>query len=767
MNRRLSFAILVGAFAALALTPLKLGVSDPFLITPAEGTAPEMPTTAFRRDAVFPDTDSHAVPAGIARYGSWIGGPQFSGQHDTPWYQRRGQLTIMVAGYPASPPNQLALELKLRDGGTRTVPYEAPNPGETWEPWHIDLGSDVAAFRIRAVDGSTQSNGWLAFTEPFAMRYPVGRQLWAIAQIALALCLALTLLWGPGLAWVLRRPQRSTDGDLALAMLVGPMALAFIGGSSWVLGGIIPPVATARIGIAVMLVAIAYSCRKKHASGKLSREAGVTITAAVLVVGFAAAKANVSLGPAGELYGGTVSRTLAVGGHSDSRICYHVVQLVAHHFAPFSREATGYFAPWSFASRGPLGGLIAAPVVLATGADVPLGMPDQLWEPFDRQGFVVYRITMIALASLSVWAVFGLVATIVSPAWGMGAGAITLLSPFFVHELYFTWPKLIAAGCVLAAFLLALRHRWLRAGLLLGVGYLFHPLALLSAPFLALWSIGEQSDSTKRWTRLRALLAITVGALLLVAPWQGFATAFGVSQAVFVNYPRMADNAWATFSSWWLTRWHNAANTFIPLYLLSGNLEHESLNSVYVPSGFWVRASFVYWNTLPFALGLPTFCLLALKIGSAIRRSPWVALTVFVGPALLLIAYWGAADTGLMRHCGHVLFLTCIALGLWSVARDSNSTPGVGRVLLHPLLFGYRIIDIGVMAFGTTLINGLARGSGVFFFNDLVSIALATTSLLGAGVILVRGAKDISAARLDASGRMAPKAGGTKGFSST
>ena len=57
------------------------------------------------------------------------------------------------------------------------------------------------------------------------------------------------------------------------------------------------------------------------------------MAATTLIVGFGVAKANISVGPPGELDSGTVSRSLEVGAHSDSRISYHVVQLVAHHFA--------------------------------------------------------------------------------------------------------------------------------------------------------------------------------------------------------------------------------------------------------------------------------------------------------------------------------------------------------------------------------------------------------------------------------------------------
>jgi len=52
---------------------------------------------------------------------------------------------------------------------------------------------------------------------------------------------------------------------------------------------------------------------------------------------------------------------------------------------------------------------------------------------------------------------------------------------------------LIAAACALrVAFHFIRDRRPLAAGLTLAFGYLFHPLAILSAPFLALWLLAEQ-----------------------------------------------------------------------------------------------------------------------------------------------------------------------------------------------------------------------------------------------------------------------------------
>jgi hypothetical protein len=83
------------------------------------------------------------------------------------------------------------------------------------------------------------------------------------------------------------------------------------------------------------------------------------------VLGLAIDRSLWALGPIGELYGESISRTLEVGGRSDSRIPFVIVQLVAHGTAPFSDLANSYFSPFDFSSRGPLAGLASAQVVLA------------------------------------------------------------------------------------------------------------------------------------------------------------------------------------------------------------------------------------------------------------------------------------------------------------------------------------------------------------------------------------------------------------------
>jgi hypothetical protein len=747
---RLAWTVFALGVAALVMDRVQPGARPVSALEHLEPGDRTFGVGGFAARAVYPTTDMSGLPAGLETRGSWIQSDAFEGSFTTAWFKAARVVRIKVAGYPAQGDSvRLDLEVRRRDGSPTILPYRRADPGERWSDWIVRLPADVLSVRIRAVDSSTQARGWLAFSAPFTADGPVCRDLWSLLQIAATTCLALTLLYAPGLLWFAGR-QRG-PAEFALATLVGPLAVAALGVVCWAGGGRVSPATLAGIGVAVTLAVIGFLSRRRIAADWARREIAALVGVGALLAGFAVAKANLSYGPKGELYEGTVSRTLEASGHPDSRISYFMTQLIAQHLAPGSPEAAHYYAPWSLASRGPLAGLIAAPIVLATGAQVPEGVLDEEWRPFDRQGFVTYRITLIVLASLAAWAVFGVTAGLMGPAWGWLSAITTLLAPFFVHEMYFTWPKMIAATCVLAAFQFGRLRQGGRAGLALGVGYLFHPLALLSAPFLAVWLLGDRSLGPSG-LRARQALLCCIGTATLAVPWYAWGhlhPAMGASQDIFFSYFCMADNRGATLATWWSSRWQNFATTFVPFYLLATDQAHESINSVFGRSDGWIHFGFQYWNTLPFAIELPAFILLLPGLVAGIRRSPAAAGAVVIGPALLLIAYWGAADTGLMRQCGHVLFLATIVFGTWGLAQNPAPFSRLAvRLQLHPLFLALRVLDVAWMAFGTTLHRQLPGASGDWAGNDCLSLLAAAACLFGAVAWIAQGTRAFRPSRL-------------------
>ena len=697
---------------------------------------------AFASEGVVATERYEAVPAGLQVRGSWLGTDEFQGRHVTGWFKAAPKVSIMVAGYPMLPGNRLEVEVRSRAGLVSSVPFEIHNIGDTWLRWTISLPRDAEVVRILATDATTGAGGWLAFSEPFTSR-PVGwAQVWALFQLFTATCLALTLIYGPGLQWIAR--SGSGAAALAFAVLPGPLILAALGLLCWAAGGIVPPALVARIGIAMLLIWIGWQGWRRRAGPVWPHDIRLVLAVGALLSGFAVAKANVSFGPSGELFRDRVSRTLAVGNHSDSQISFHFVQVVAHHLSPYADQTKLYFAPWRFGSRGPLAGWVAAPLVLASGAKVPFDHPTHPWRPFDREGFAVYRIACIVLASLAAWVVFATVAVLASSHWARVALVMTALAPFFVHEMYFSWPKLIAGALVIAAFLAVYLGRPFAAGLVLAIAYLYHPLAALSAPFFGLWLIASRQDV--RWPqRLVAPVWFAAGALVLVIPWQIVGWLHpddGANQGIFVQYFFFADSAHATWPTWWRSRWDNFAHTFVPGYLLTADRAHESLNSAYGPSDRWVQTSFLWWNTLPFALGLPGFVVAFVAIAQAARHAFALTCVVLFGPALFLVAYWGAASTGLMRQCGHALFFSVIVLTAWSLARWRGAwSRRASSMLRHPACFAWRGVEIAAMAFGTTLLNRRPDFAGLFGWNDAISLLCAGALLTAVVRLLARSAR--------------------------
>jgi hypothetical protein len=741
---RLAWAIFALGVLALFAGPRRVPIEKTRPLAAVESADALPGSSAFTSEGVYASDRQEVLPHGIRIRGSWLGSDQFQGQHQTGWYRAVPKPSLMVSGYPMLSGNRLELEVRGAGDVVHRLPFEIHNVGEAWMRWTVALPADAASFRIVATDATRGHGGWLGFSEPFTSEPVIGAQLWSLFQLITTTCLVLTLLYGAGLLWFGRRPRPLTA--LACAILPGPLLLAGLGLACWMLGGTFPPALVARVGIATMLGWIGWTAWRRRTGADLPREVRIVVAAGALLSGFGVAKANVSFGPSGELFRDRVSRTLAVGQHSDSQISFHVVQAIAHHLGPYADQTKLYFAPWRFGSRGPLAGLMATPVVLASGAKVPFDHPTHPWRPFDREGFAVYRIACIILASLAGWVVFAVGAALAGAPWGLVAAMMAMLAPFFVHEMYFSWPKLIAGALVLVAFLAAHQRTPFVAGVMIALGYLMHPLAALSGPFLALWLLA-QPNAGPWWTRLSRPAWFATGALVLVLPWQvvgHLQPDDGANQNVFLHYFFFADSAHATWPTWWKSRWDNFANTFLPGFLLTADPAHPSLNSIYEPSDRWVKASLLYWNTLPFALGLPGFLLAAAAIVQACRRALAIVCVTVFGPALFLIVYWGAASTGLMRQCGHALFLSVIVVAAWSLARWPGAwSQKAVAWFLHPACFAWRAMEILLIAFGTTLLHQRPDVAGLFGWNDLLSLAAAATCLGGAVILLAKTGRSI------------------------
>jgi hypothetical protein len=470
----------------------------------------------------------------------------------------------------------------------------------------------------------------------------------ALLHVLCTTALVLALMLGPGVLWrALGEGRRPSLGFLPLPGLGLLMA---IGGLAWACSNVVEPRIVCTAVVAPILIAMFVGLLGDGAEDIFDREERRCLLVVGCVLGLAIARALWSLGPEGELYEGTISRTLEVGDRPDSRISFIVPQMVAHGGGPYGPIGSYSYSPYNFSSRGPLAGLGSTPIVLASGGHPPARHPEQPWAPFDWHGFMAYRIAMMAFACtafLSLWELIRRLAGIPAAGFGLLLAATT---PFLMHEVWFTWPKLFAASFVLLAAICVIERRPLFAGLLAGAGYLIHPVALLSLPALALIALWPLRGA--RWNRPRVRQAALLGAgvVAFMVVWR-LANGSHYQQSEFLDY---FTQAWPlshpTLGQLLEYRLESLGNTLVPLLLLATSSASPSINVFGGTSPPIVHFFFQYWDTLPFGVSIVFFPLLLLGLWRAWRRWRWPVLATIVVPLVIFTFYWGASSTGMLRE---------------------------------------------------------------------------------------------------------------------
>jgi hypothetical protein len=703
----------------------------------------------FRTGGVYPATVAGMLPPNILETGSWLDGDEWQGRAETAWFDApQRTISVAVAGYPQHAGCSLRAEFQYHDGTITRLDCDLKNPHEQWRAWRFDPPEGALALRLVAEDQADDHSGWLAFSQPYRQRVNLLTPGYMLAQVFATAALAFVILWGPGLLWRPRNARPETR--LVFLLGAGPLLLAAAGVLIWVVSGTLRPGPIAFVLVAALWLALGIGAWRRGFALEITAPMRRMLAVALLVVVAAAAKSTYSAGPEGELFRGGISRNLSVGDRVDTRYPFYIVQLATHHIAPSSPQAEGFFYPWTFFSRGPLAGLAMTPLVLATGGRPDSEQPDQPWSPFDDYGFAAYRMGMLALASGVLFAVFMMLVPFVGERWALVAGGLLALSPFGVHEVMFTWPKFAATAWTIASFALAHARRPLAAGIVLAVGFLFHPMTLLWAPWIALWAAGravirtvpvtpdKSIERSESWSRgapaaviqritaraprryqplVRsgaAALGVAVGAGVIALPWMAIGAAMPhlpdtpfAGQGNFLRYWTQADWHLATWQTWWQTRWMNFANTFVPVHVYFSGFDHHKFTSAYEPSGRLVKFSFVWWNSLPFGLGLGLWVVSLVAVARALRMVPAAAWLFAVLPALFITAYWGMDPLGLMRECGHPLFVAIVALTCVVAARQAGT---LQRILLHRAVPWLQLPETLLMLWLTTLLNANAPG---------------------------------------------------------
>jgi hypothetical protein len=484
----------------------------------------------------------------------------------------------------------------------------------------------------------------------------LAQQALDLIRVITTTALAVVLMLGPGIAWRASRP--GCRRELGFLPLPGLALLVCTGSVAWALAGEVSPRAVCAFVLIPVLGCLLAGILRAGTDEILEGEERRALLLVGLVLGLAIARSLWSLGPAGELYGGTISRTLEVGDRSDSRIPFHVVQLLSLGHSPYGAQAASYFSPFTFSHRGPLPGIASAPVVLLAGGQPPERMPDLPWSPFDGQGFMAYRLAMMALAStafLSLW-------TLTRCLGGHQAARLALLlaatTPFLVHEVWFTWPKLAAASFVFLAAVSLIQKRPLLAGLLVATGYLFHPLALLSVPALVLMALWPFVGSRMWHPSLPSALCVLGGAAVGPVAWR-FVNGSHYAQDTFVDYlTAAAPSDPVTLPAWLSHRIESLVNTLVPLRLFIFSADDPWLNVVGGQSPPIVHFFLQYWTALPFGVSILFLPLLLASLWRAARRWVWPFVVGIVTPFVVFTVYWGSASTGMLREGLHVWILT-------------------------------------------------------------------------------------------------------------
>jgi hypothetical protein len=560
---------------------------------------------------------------------------------------------------------------------------------------------------------------------PPAGPHDAAEQALDLVRVGSTAALAVTFLLGPGI--IVWRAHGSHRPGLAFLPLPGLALLIGSGGLAWALAPAVDPRLTADLAIAAILVGLSAGLVFAGPDDLLDREEQRCLLIVGCALGIAVARALWSLGPVGELYGGTVSRTLEVGDRSDSRISFILPQLIAHGAGPYGGLGSSLFAPYNFSSRGPLPGLASSPIVLASGGRPPAGLPEQAWQPFDAQGFMAYRLAMMAFACMAFSSLWDLTRRLAGVAAARFAVLLAVTTPFLLHEVWFTWPKLLAASFVLMAAICVLESRPLRAGLLTGLGYLMHPVALLSLPALSLIALWPLRSPFLRRPNLRALALLALGVAASLAAWRLLNGAHYM-QSDFLEYlGQAAPELHPSPEHWLVFRFKSLANTLVPMLLPIASASNGAINVVGGTSPFAIHFFFQYWTTLPFGIGILFFPLLLLGLWRAARLWPWPLLATVIVPFVTFAVYWGGSSTGMLREGLQAWVLTLLIVVACQQAQAGF--PWLHSRAVRAILI-LRVVATAFLAIGPALLTKHALVRGSFVLTDVaVLLALAAFSL--------------------------------------
>jgi hypothetical protein len=561
------------------------------------------------------------------------------------------------------------------------------------------------------------------------------KEVMDLVRVLTTTALAITLLLGPGTVW---RALGSRRISLAVVPLPGLALLALTGLAAWLLAGSVD-VKTTCFAILGPTLGLIVGVLASVEEDIFDREEQRTLVLTSLALALGIARSLWSLGPEGELFEGTIARSLQPEGKPDSQTSYEVARMLAHGAAPYGKIGIETFNPYNFSSRGPVPGMASAPIMLMSGTRPALTSSEFPWQPFDGQGFMAFRIAMMTFSCSAFLALWQLVRKVGGAKAARFALLLAVSTPFLIDDLMFTWPKLLAAAFVLIAFLWVIERKPLRAGLSISAGYLMHPSALVGLIAIgpvAFWPPRRPDRRWPQWRRPRvlAVIALAIGTAIGLAFWRIY-NGSHFSQNGFLEYLGWA-SVWNTHPSvaqWFEFRFASLAGTLVPMFTPIFHPHTEWNNRLAGQSPGVVHFFDQYWTNLAFGLGILFYPLLLSSLWRAGRRWPWPFLTTIVVPFLFFVVYWGFDLTGLLRE--GLQYWVLLVIGVVALDQAARGFPWLRSVPVRLILCVRALEVFAVMVALTWGTRGLVLTNSLYTLSD--AVALAAMVILAALLIVV------------------------------
>lgn len=588
------------------------------------------------------------------------GGDAFTGEIKLEWAGPVASRVVLPVSGRTSAPN--ALRARSLDASGRVV-GEWPHPGSDFGvgvgTWEFDVPAGTSRLELILVDTMPGPGGWVGVGRlspaTGGVRDPL---LQPVPNIGFFVAHAVAIagfLFMPGLA--IRALMRSSAVPVALLPMPGLALAAGTGLAIWLAGAAASGVIATVYKLAHVALALLVIARRAPAYGADERHAARLYWAVVAVV---IAWSIVPLTVEREFFAETNARGRMVASPPDCFIPFFTAAYFLDDSGGGADQVRYFGHEWTLTSRGPLSAWVVVTGIASLGLKPhePPFIATGAW-PADSEGYFVSRIAGILTNGFVILGAFALL-QVFAPGrrdllW-FGLGWVAL-SPVVMINTAFLWPKMLATYFGLLAIVeVAGKRRGPETGLWLALAYLSHPVGVLIAAPVLVWSgVLAARDSGSLAARFAAFAGRSIwqGVWMIVfaSPWLLFKILEG-KHDVFFRYPfgdGRGFEAAANLGSWLACRWDNIWYSLVP-----GTLWHSNLlvswagGSLSVP-GHWAMNCA---KTLPFGVGIAMFALLLRWL--PVRRNGTLnefRICVLGGGFLLMVLVWGFSRDGLGRNC--------------------------------------------------------------------------------------------------------------------